>query len=610
MSMRCFRCGNTNPRRSATCPHCGTPMRARRRKALFPMSRTGAAVSLLVILAAVIAGYRLLRDGRGEPDAAQVLPESAAVRPQPNETTEPKSTPGEAVGRVIIQDDLGQQVASQETAVVSSEWVALPVWACLGGGRWTFYGPHPTVARIENGFWSQGQPVGLWKLSRAVDSRGPELARWRQGEALVWKPLSADARQQAVIASGTRMEGNFAGFPLSGRLTSPGLFMQNGRAVGWTFGGEWDKGFLWLGPEGSKLKSNISVLHFAGVALRDSQENHFKRGLAIDPRTSPVQRLSALAQGFQYMPALTEDNKPPFLTPAYIVRQVSDLTRTLIQNGNYHDLAEILNEQILAEAGDPGLLKNATQAAARTQGHRMALRFFENVKDNLVRVNPSGLADLNAYHLRLYKDWIQSEIDQGRPYSGWEAFDAGKRSFPDDVELHFLGVELAVAGREWQKAEDLLRQRSYPEAYKDRAADLEAIILERKSQEGKVTLRFPAGAKLIPIDVLLNKQVMQRFVIDTGATIVSIPSRTVADLGIQIDDRTPVRLVSTASGYGEAPEVIINLMELKDFRIHGVPALVLDMPGLPDVGLLGQSFLQHFQVEIDSRMGILRLGRR
>jgi len=610
MSKRCFRCGNSNPGRSTTCPHCGTPMRARRSSALFMMSRTGAAASFLIIAAALIVGYLLLASGGSETDSSGAIPESAAVDPLADRGPEPDSFSTPTAGRVIIQDNLGQQVSSQEAAVVSGSWIALPVWACLGGDRWTFYGPHPTSARIENGFWSQSQPVGLWKLSQAVNSEGPELTRWRQGDPLTWKPLSPGGRAQPVRASGTRMEGNFSGFPLSGRLASPGLFMQNGRVVGWTFGGEWDKGFLWQGPDGSKLKSNISVLHFAGVALRDSQESHFKRGLALDPRSAPAERLGTLALGFQYIPALADDNKPPFLRPAFIIRQISDLTRTMLQNGNFHELTEILDEQILVETGDPGLLKSAAQATAKIRGHRMALRFFENVKDPLVRVNPSGRTELDSFHLQLYKSWIQSEIDQSRPYNGWEAFDAGKRAFPDDIELHFLGIELAVAGREWQRAEDLLRERSYPEAFKGRAADLEVIILERKNEEGKITLRYPAGSKLIPIDVLLNKQVMQRFVIDTGATIVSIPSRTVSDLGIQIDDRTPVRLVSTASGYGEAPEVTINLMELKDFRIHGMPALVLDMPGLPDVGLLGQSFLQHFQVEIDSSMGILRLGRR
>ena len=64
------------------------------------------------------------------------------------------------------------------------------------------------------------------------------------------------------------------------------------------------------------------------------------------------------------------------------------------------------------------------------------------------------------------------------------------------------------------------------------------------------------------------------------------------------------------SGYMLAYEVSINQMEIKGQRVHNIQAMVIDMPGMPGIGLLGQSFLKHFQVEIDTKKGILRLEKR
>jgi clan AA aspartic protease (TIGR02281 family) len=182
--------------------------------------------------------------------------------------------------------------------------------------------------------------------------------------------------------------------------------------------------------------------------------------------------------------------------------------------------------------------------------------------------------------------------------------------FPDDTELLLLGAELAIAGGEWSRAEALLQERSYPAAFKDRATALEVILIERKSESGKITIRFPANSQEIPIDILLNKRVLQRFIIDTGADVVSIPSESVQKLGITLDENTPVHRISTASGYSLAYEVNLNLMEIKGYRVHNIQALVLDIPGAPGVGLLGQNFLKHFELEIDSKKGLLRLKRR
>jgi clan AA aspartic protease (TIGR02281 family) len=307
---------------------------------------------------------------------------------------------------------------------------------------------------------------------------------------------------------------------------------------------------------------------------------------------------------------LPEPDKPPVLGPASLVQEMFLLSRRMFQEGSVQPLAELLNDRIIETAGSLELLKIAIQSETRVHGFRKAVRRFEQSGKTAFTGDIRISGEWQNFRLQLYKEWIQWTIDQEWPLAGWEPFDAARRIFSDDVELHLLGVELAIAARDWSRAEAMLKERSYPESHKDRAAAMEVIVLERKVEEDMITLRFSAGSDLVPVDVMLNKRLMQKFVIDTGATIVSIPSETADRLGLTIDDRTPVKVVATVSGYDMAYEVRLDFMEIKGLRLTNVNALIIDMPGLPGVGLLGQSFLQHFQVEIDSKRGILRLGRR
>ena len=98
--------------------------------------------------------------------------------------------------------------------------------------------------------------------------------------------------------------------------------------------------------------------------------------------------------------------------------------------------------------------------------------------------------------------------------------------------------------------------------------------------------------------------------IDTGATMVTIPYETAEALGFQLNDSTPLVQVATASGVGLAYELTLDAIEIKGLRVRHIKAIVLDLPSDPEVGLLGNSFLKHFHVEIDQQRGILRLKER
>jgi clan AA aspartic protease (TIGR02281 family) len=115
---------------------------------------------------------------------------------------------------------------------------------------------------------------------------------------------------------------------------------------------------------------------------------------------------------------------------------------------------------------------------------------------------------------------------------------------------------------------------------------------------------------LIPVDAFLNGSYLQKFEIDTGASICTIPTSAVEALGITIDESTPVRALAGVSGEGTAYEVTIDSIEVQGSSVNGVKALVIDLPTMPDHGLLGLNFLHNFRVEIDKKKGLLRLAKK
>ena len=169
---------------------------------------------------------------------------------------------------------------------------------------------------------------------------------------------------------------------------------------------------------------------------------------------------------------------------------------------------------------------------------------------------------------------------------------------------------LALAENNWAEAEDLLTQREYPASLRDRVQNLRNQIAELKAQEGKIVVNFTPGSRYIPVSAVINRDTDQNFIVDTGASMVTIPRATAAYLNLAVDDRNPMRRVVTAGGVRYAPEVTLYSITIGGWEINDVKALVLDIPDQPDLGLLGLNFLQNFRVDVNTEEGILLLEPR
>ncbi|MBT8135736.1 MAG: retroviral-like aspartic protease family protein [Gammaproteobacteria bacterium] len=101
-----------------------------------------------------------------------------------------------------------------------------------------------------------------------------------------------------------------------------------------------------------------------------------------------------------------------------------------------------------------------------------------------------------------------------------------------------------------------------------------------------------------------------RFLFDTGASYTAITSATALRLGINdIFFRAPVVALETANGRIYTTTARLQSIDVSGARVDNVEAVILESMGGVD-GLLGQSFLRHFDINIDRSAGVLVFNRR
>jgi clan AA aspartic protease (TIGR02281 family) len=111
-----------------------------------------------------------------------------------------------------------------------------------------------------------------------------------------------------------------------------------------------------------------------------------------------------------------------------------------------------------------------------------------------------------------------------------------------------------------------------------------------------------AGRQL-RVMVRVNDVVEAPFYIDTGASRVLVPRWIVEEADIDLEGARTM-IAGTANGLVEVPVVTLDSVDLHGARVERVPAAVSDSM---QVGLLGLSFLNHFEYAVDPAAGVVTL---
>jgi clan AA aspartic protease (TIGR02281 family) len=512
------------------------------------------------------------------------------------------------VGLLRIKDITGNVISEITVPVVGGGWVALPTRLSLGGSNWVLQMSSGSQLEIEGGLISDLDQISLWRIREDLSIESPDLYSWSPDRPLFWRALRSQDPAEPIEIGGISRQGNFYKTSIPEAINDSGVFIQADRVVGWSFGDSIDGVFLWTGDEGRNLKTEIRVDDYYRLTFGNSREEELTLALALGDDYSDLDRLEAFIQAFRFDPKLSVNQRPAYLQPDVIISQLRSLVARAVQNGFAVQVANYFDTEVLTQADDISLMSDVVILTAESYGFEEAVNLTENVIENLEPKNDREKIQLNKLHSGLYQNWLNAMFEGGDIQDAWGVYERGGQQLPEDLNIHLFGVKLALAENDWAAAEELLAAKDYPPALREQVRSLQSQISELKGQQGKVIIRFAPGTRQIPLSAALNQGVLQNFIVDTGASMTTIPYSTVADLGLTITVRNPRRTVYTAGGVTYAPEVILDSITVEGFEINNVRALVLDLPNQPNTGLLGMNYLRRFRMDLNTDEGILLLA--
>ncbi len=615
--MNCRRCKTENPDTSRYCSSCGALLtrslaRPRRTVPWYAFAGAGA----LVVL---VAGYFLLPGLRKSSLSTETGPAGPGTAPKvAADTDQPASSgPIDAPSRLALVagrfsfDGLWQGApASLDSALVDGSWAALPLWTMLGPAPPRLESPGPVGATPAWHDWRPGSPIVLCRLDLGESPRTPELAPYDESAALEWRPLSGERTSFAIETGPLRPAGPFRSFSLFSEIDAPGVLVQKGAVVGWTFGQGVARGYLWSPADGAGPKPALAAADLA-AALRDAapREAAFVQALSMAGDAGDFRRLEAFAAGFRRGSSLSPEDLPSPLRPPAVAARMTALAAAAVDRGMAAEVARLLDPPTLAAASDLALIRAAARAYDEARGFDAVHRLLADLRREPAIRGAAAPRELEALEVGLAKASLHKILNE-RGYGGRDIFEEAIRLAPDDLELRLLGAEVAVMEKDFGRAADLLASKKYPPALSDKARTLERLVEEGRRDQDSVTIRFNPGEKLIPVYAVLNRRHRQKFFIDTGATTSIIPPAAVAALEIRIDNTTPVVGFQGVAGGDLAYQVRVDSIEIEGQTVFDIRAIVYDLGDDENAGLLGNDFLQHFQVDLDGIKGILKLRKK
>lgn len=513
------------------------------------------------------------------------------------------------VGTVTIKDIAGNPVARIQAAIVGRGWLALPAASCLGGYSWQFDSEDGTVQEIVGGVIGETDAVGIWQLQPNADVSGPRLAPWDESKPLQWASLASDRKVSDVMSIDRLDQRYVTRVGLADIPIEPGMFIQEDRVVGWTFADSEATGYLWRGLEGEDLVYELGVGDYYRSTFENSREEQMILALAQTDAPAADQ-LRLLAGAFLSNPAATGAKAFDHLQPAAIVTRMAILIDRMRQNGRTAEAADAFDDRILVAIGDVDFAIEVAGITHEAHGAGAAVDLIENVQADPAAFGGIPMPELDDARRRLYRQWLDESIRSGDLAAAQTAYERARAAFEGNLRIHLMGVELALALSDWPTAERLLYAQAYPADLNRQVKLLEDQIAVFKSEAGKIVIRFAPGSEQIPVAAVLSSGVEQSFVVDTGASMVTIPQSTARKLGLVGKAGTVRRQVHTAGGTLEAEAVVLPSIEVDGRRLYNVEALVLDLPNQPEVGLLGLNYLRRFRMDLNSERGVLTLAPR
>jgi predicted aspartyl protease len=159
--------------------------------------------------------------------------------------------------------------------------------------------------------------------------------------------------------------------------------------------------------------------------------------------------------------------------------------------------------------------------------------------------------------------------------------------------------------------EQTLRRLTVPKQWRSAGSGSGPSSTKRRAGVSAVDVPLKRFGGLLLVTARVNDQVTTYFILDTGASTITISHTLANQLGLEYENQ-PKQTMVTPSGIMSSPRIVLGSVYVPDDRgagVEGVEAVVATLPGHPPeiAGLLGQSFLRHFHVTIDAERRVMHL---
>ena len=154
-----------------------------------------------------------------------------------------------------------------------------------------------------------------------------------------------------------------------------------------------------------------------------------------------------------------------------------------------------------------------------------------------------------------------------------------------------------------------------------RAAGKTAVVVGKTTGgAAKTVVHIARGTQVVPLErqggvliaeVLVNRKVKARFLVDTGASQMQVSQALARRLNVDLRKAIPVPVRVAGGTTVAARSVTLKEVRIGRARVENVQAIVIDREGVMMYdGLLGMSFLSHFNFQVDTENSRLILRKR
>lgn len=371
----------------------------------------------------------------------------------------------------------------------------------------------------------------------------------------------------------------------------------------------------WLAIDAGTLRAFLSQPRPSDSAtLSDFSDVVFSQpiGLAVefDRLTASGRWRKAVDRGIALLEADPTRMDPSRQAALYL--SVAQLARGLVAADRASEAVALLESSIGQLGANEELLRLAASVVAKSGGSAQAaisyLMELNGVTSDYLEIDRQALT-------RVTREQVKALVGSGSMPQSAAISLLGELLALDNANAayHRLLGGLLFEARRYAEAEFHLRRATALDPQYTAEVERElATSRQRRSVSALVEAPLQASGSALFVSARLNGSAQTfRLLLDTGATYSAINTSTLLRLGLNdiFSRGAPPIELETANGRIFAQNFTLDSINVAGAVVEQVPVVLLEDMGPAD-GLLGLSFLQHFDVQIDQRNNLLLLSPR